>query len=84
MPQPESQAESPPLAVRITALVIAHNRPALLRKCLQALEKSHQREQLEILVVDNGATGGSSELKDEFPAVRFIPLPRNFRSRPKP
>lgn len=66
------------MTARVTALVIAHNRPALLRQCLRALEQSQQREQLEILVVDNGATGGSSELKDEFPGVRFIPLPRNF------
>ncbi|MBI2679728.1 MAG: glycosyltransferase [Candidatus Solibacter usitatus] len=78
MPQPELETESTPVAIRITALVIAHNRPELLRKCLLALEQSAQREQLEILVVDNGSTGGSSELRDEFPGVRFTPLPRNF------
>jgi GT2 family glycosyltransferase len=78
VPQPEQETESTPVAIRITALVIAHNRPALLRKCLLALEQSAQREQLEILVVDNGSTGGSSELRGEFPGVRFIPLPRNF------
>ena len=78
MPQPQQEVESTPVAIRITALVIAHNRPELLRKCLQALEQSNQREQLEILVVDNGSTGGSNELKSEFPGARFIPLPRNF------
>jgi hypothetical protein len=78
VPQPQQEAEATPVAVRITALVIAHNRPASLRKCLRALEQSQGREQLEILVVDNGSTGGSAELKSEFPDVRFIPLPRNF------
>jgi GT2 family glycosyltransferase len=78
VPQPEQQAESTPIAIRITALVIAHDRPALLRKCLHSLEQSTHREQLEILVVDNGSTGGSSELQSEFPGARFIPLPRNF------
>jgi GT2 family glycosyltransferase len=78
VPQLEQETESTPIAIRITALVIAHNRPALLRKCLNALERSHQREQLEILVVDNGSTGGSAELESEFPGARFIRLPRNF------
>ncbi|MBM3774542.1 MAG: glycosyltransferase [Acidobacteria bacterium] len=36
------------------------------------------RQWLDILVVDNGSTDGSPQLEADFPAVRFIPLPRNF------
>ena len=54
------------------------NRRALLRRCLEALELSDEREALDPIVVDNGSTDGSAELEAEFPNVRFIRLPRNF------
>jgi GT2 family glycosyltransferase len=72
------ESGQPQNPVRTTALIVSHNRAPALRQCLEALERSEQREQIEIVVVDNGSTEGSAELQAEFPAVRFIPLPRNF------
>jgi GT2 family glycosyltransferase len=78
VPTPDQEAESTPNPPRITALVVSHNRVALLRRVVQALELSQGREQIEILVVDNGSTDGSAQLESEFPGTRFIRVPRNF------
>ena len=32
----------------------------------------------QIIVVDNGSSDGAGTLEDEFPAVRYSRLPRNF------
>jgi GT2 family glycosyltransferase len=59
-------------------VVVSRNRAALLRRCLESLEQAEARETFEIIVVDNGSTDGSPQLESDFPAVRFIPLPKNF------
>jgi GT2 family glycosyltransferase len=75
--EPQEQPEAPK-PIRITALVVSHNRAGLLRRALESLERSEEREKLEILVVDNGSTDGSTQLESEFPNTRFIRMPRNF------
>jgi GT2 family glycosyltransferase len=50
----------------------------MLRRCLQALDRSEGREQIEIIVADNGSSDGSAQLESEFPNVHFIRLPMNF------
>jgi len=50
----------------------------MLRKCLESIEASEARATLQVIVVDNGSTDGSSQLVDEFPDVQFIRLPKNF------
>jgi GT2 family glycosyltransferase len=80
-PQLVEEPEEPqevPNPIRITALVVSHNRADLLRRAIASLEKSEDREKLEILVVDNGSTDGSTEIESEFPNARFIRMPRNF------
>jgi GT2 family glycosyltransferase len=67
-----------PTAPRVSAIVTSHNRAALLRRCLEALEKCEERERMQIIVVDNGSTDGSAQLEAAFPEVRFMRLPRNF------
>lgn len=54
-------------------MIVTHNRAEMLRRGLAALGDTHQ-----VLVVDNGSTDGTTALESEFPAVRFIPLPKNF------
>jgi len=63
---------------KISVVVVSYNRKALLRRALEALERSEARPTLEIVVVDNGSTDGSQQLESEFPGARFIRIPRNF------
>jgi N-acetylglucosaminyl-diphospho-decaprenol L-rhamnosyltransferase len=73
--EPSGQAPKPP---KVSALVVSYNRKALLRRALEALERSEGRDTIEIVVVDNGSTDGSQELEVVFPHARFIRIPRNF------
>jgi len=75
--QPTEQPAAP-TPIRITALIVSHNRVHLLRRAIESLEKSEEREKLEILVVDNGSIDGSAQLEADFPNARFIRIPRNF------
>jgi len=59
-------------------VVVSRNRAALLRRCLDSLEQSDARPTLQVIVVDNGSTDGSAQLETAFPAVQFVPLPKNF------
>ncbi len=70
--QPE-QTESLPLVV--CALIVSHNCAGALRRTVAALEASHGREQMEILVVDNGSTDGSQRLDADFPNINMLRLP---------
>jgi len=69
---PEEQ-ELEQQARRISVVIVSHNRREQLRNCLQALGDAHQ-----VLVVDNGSKDGAWSLDEQFPAVRFIRLPKNF------
>jgi len=73
--EPSGQAPKPP---KVSALVISYNRKALLRRALEALERSEARDTIEIVVVDNGSTDGSQQIESDFPRARFIRIPRNF------
>jgi GT2 family glycosyltransferase len=76
VPEPtEKQEPKPPKA---SVVVVSCNRVEMLRRCLESLERSEARDQMEILVVDNGSSDGSAQLEAEFPAQQFIRIPRNF------
>jgi N-acetylglucosaminyl-diphospho-decaprenol L-rhamnosyltransferase len=62
----------------VSIVVVSRNRVALLRRCLESLEKSQGRTTLQIIAVDNGSTDGSSQVDGDFPNVRFFRLPKNF------
>lgn len=70
--EPE-QPESLPLLV--CALLVSHNCVDALRRSVAALEASQGRNQLEILVVDNGSRDGSRQLDSEFPEINMLRLP---------
>jgi hypothetical protein len=73
-PQLESEKQPP----RASVVVVSHGRAAALRRCLESLEKSEGRENLQIIVVDNGSRDGSAHLDADFPSAQFIRLPKNF------
>jgi N-acetylglucosaminyl-diphospho-decaprenol L-rhamnosyltransferase len=58
---------------RISVVIVSFNRVDQLRGNLQALGTDHQ-----IVVVDNGSWDGAENLGEEFPALRFSRLPKNF------
>src|SRR5271165_2677014 len=63
---------------RVTALIVSYYNADALRQCLTALEKSKDREALEIIVVDKGSRDGSATIDSEFPHITVLRLPRNF------
>jgi N-acetylglucosaminyl-diphospho-decaprenol L-rhamnosyltransferase len=65
-------------SVRVSAVVVSYNSAAALRTCLEALERSQDRERLEILVVDCGSRDESPRLDTDFPNAQFLRLPRHF------
>jgi len=62
----------------VSAVVVSHNRSALLRRCLESLEASEGRDRLQVIVVDNGSSDGSARWDGDFPKVQFVRLPKNF------
>ena len=74
---PKTPEQAPP-PIKTSVVVVSHNRAALLRKCLEALERAEERDTIQVLVVENGSTDGSAQMESEFPKVRFVRLPRNF------
>jgi len=70
--------EETPQPPKVSVLIVSYNSAAPLRRCLEALEGSKDRETFEILVVDAGSEDESPTLDAEFPAATFLRLPRNF------
>src|SRR5579863_4166341 len=69
--------EAPP-APKTTAILIAHNQAAELRRALQALERSRDRDSFEILVIDSGSQDDTGNIGEEFPGVTLLRLPHHF------
>ncbi len=73
--EPPEQTPPPP---KVTAIVVSHNRAGMLRRCLDALEKSAGRGTIQAIVVENGSSDGSAQLETDYAGVQFIKLPKNF------
>src|SRR5437773_1476288 len=78
VPTPAPQEE--PLGLRVSAILISYNQAAALRRSLQALEASRDRERLEIVVVDCASSDESSQMDTEFPAINLLRLPHHIGS----
>src|ERR1700757_4776957 len=75
---PANAVTAPVSIPKIAAIIIAHNQATELRRAIAALERSEQREQLEILVVDCASDDSTAEVADEFPGITMQRLPENF------
>src|SRR5580765_2593225 len=75
---PANAVTAPVTIPKIAAIMIVHNQAAELRRAIAALEKSEQREQLEILVVDCASDDSTAEVAEEFPGITMQRLPENF------
>jgi len=77
MPDQQSGAEAP-IGPRVSAVLVSFNQAPALRRAIEALERSQERERLEILVVDCGSQDESPRLDTDYPAVQILRLPQHF------
>src|SRR5579872_1778124 len=77
MPQEPSVVEEP-IGPRVSAILVAFNQASALRRAVEALERSQERERLEILVVDCGSRDDSARVDSEFPGVNVLRLPHHL------
>lgn len=63
---------------RVVAVVVTRDRPALLRRCLEALETQTPRSCDAVLVVDNASGAETAEVLRDFPAIRVLRHPHNL------
>ena len=76
--QKPQRVEQEPQASRVSAILVGYNQAPALRKAVQALELSRDRDRLEILVVDCGSSDESTELDTQFPAINMLRLPHHL------
>jgi GT2 family glycosyltransferase len=68
-------APPPPKA---TAILIAHDQAGELRRAIQALERSQDRDRFEILVIDSGSQDDTENIGEAFPGITLLRLPHHF------
>src|SRR5258706_8959215 len=76
MPDALPQEES--LQPRVSVILVSHNQAPALRRAIEALEKSQQREKIEILLVDCGSQDESPQLDTDYPGITILRLPHHF------
>lgn len=64
------QAETSTYDPKVSVVVVTYNNVDLTRACLESLDKHSQYEQLEIIVVDNASSDGSSDFLKDWVASR--------------
>jgi hypothetical protein len=65
---------------RVSVVLVAFHQLEELRRAIGALEKSQDRAQLEILVLDCGSQDGTAEIDTEFPSVSVLRMPHHVGS----
>lgn len=74
---PREKVEEP-VEPRVSAILVAHNQAAALRRAIEALEKSQNRDRLEIIIVDCASFDESSQLDTEYENITLLRLPHNL------
>ncbi|HWZ32110.1 MAG TPA: glycosyltransferase [Bryobacteraceae bacterium] len=66
------------IELRVSVVLVAHNQAPALRRAIEALEKSQNRERMEIIVVDCASSDDSPQLDIEFEGITLLRLPHHF------
>jgi GT2 family glycosyltransferase len=69
--------QAPPVP-QVSAILIGYNQAASLRRAIEALERSINREHLEILLVDAASTDETGSLDQQYPGLTVLRLPDHF------
>lgn len=77
-PGPKQELVEEPFEPKVSAILAVHNQAAALRRAIQALERSQDRDRLEIIVVDCGSQDESAQIDSEFEGVTMLRLPLHF------
>src|SRR5580698_7557826 len=77
MPQ-ELPVVEEPVGPRVSVVLTPFNQASALRRAVEALERSQDRERLEILIVDCGSRAESAQIDGEFPSVSLLRLPHHL------
>jgi N-acetylglucosaminyl-diphospho-decaprenol L-rhamnosyltransferase len=75
---PEAPGSEEQLGLQVSAVLVSYNQAGDLRRAVEALERSQERERLEILVVDCGSRDESAQIDAEFPSINILRLPHHF------
>lgn len=70
---------SPSTSIEISVVIVAWNAKHYLELCLDSLAKATPRRSMEVLVVDNASSDGSSEMMEvKYPLVKLIKSKENL------
>jgi len=76
--QKPERLEPEPQGPRVSAILVSYNQAPALRRAIEALEKSQERERLEIVVVDCGSRDDSASVDVDHPAIHLLRLPHHL------
>ncbi len=77
MSSPIPSLSAAPVVAHVAAVVVTHDRPLLLRRCLEAIAAQSRRPDL-VLVVDNASGAETTQVLAEYPATRVLRQLRNL------
>jgi len=77
-PQVRQEVPQAPPVPQVSAILIGYNQAAALRHAIEALERSTNRDQLEILLVDAASTDETGALDQQYPGLTVLRLPDHF------
>jgi GT2 family glycosyltransferase len=78
--EPQESAPQEPAGPRVTVIIASFHRAVVLRRCLDALRKAAQPEQLQVITIDLGNHDTTSAWDLDYPDFTFLRMPRNFGS----
>jgi glycosyltransferase involved in cell wall biosynthesis len=74
----QAQGNGEPVEPKVSAVLVTYNQLEALRRSVAALERSRDRERLEILVIDCASQDGSGQIDLEFEGVTVLRLPHHM------